>query len=243
MDAARHAEAPAGAQSDEREARDALLAAPLFRDLPSAVAAAVAAVSSVRRLRAGETLLTVGQHDGSEFYCVASGAMKVSRPAADGEMVIERILPGEFYGLAAAVCEKAREDEEAATIAADPDSTVVCVDAAAFRDVVAHRPSLTRALMLHFAAGLVAAARGGAADGAPERRIFAALLGHAEREPGTGVWRIARMPKHRELAERAGADEAAVAAAVARLIQDGVARRDYPGLVVADMARLTRLAS
>jgi hypothetical protein len=51
------------------------------------------------------------------------------------------------------------------------------------------------------------------------------------------------MPKHRELAERAGADEAAAASAVAQLIQQGVARREYPGLVIADMAGLARLAS
>ncbi len=50
------------------------------------------------------------------------------------------------------------------------------------------------------------------------------------------------MPKHRELADEAGVEEALTAGAVASLIQQGVARRDYPGLVINDMARLNELA-
>ena len=50
------------------------------------------------------------------------------------------------------------------------------------------------------------------------------------------------MPKHRELAERAGVEEAEAASAVAALIQDGVARRDYPALVINDIRRLSDLA-
>ena len=78
-------------------------------------------------------------------------------------------------------------------------------------------------------------------ESSPERRIFAALLEYVERDAVNGDWRISRMPKHRELAEKAGVDEAATAGAIAQLIQDGVARRDYPGLVIEDMAQLSRL--
>ena len=69
------------------------------------------------------------------------------------------------------------------------------------------------------------------------------LLECVARDPLSGVWRIEKMPKHRELADRAGVDEASAAGAVASLIQEGVAQRDYPGLVINDMSRLNTLAS
>ena len=58
----------------------------------------------------------------------------------------------------------------------------------------------------------------------------------------SGAWRIEKMPKHREVAQLAGVDEADAASAIAYVIQEGVARRDYPGLIIDDIARLNHLA-
>lgn len=228
---------------EDGEAKAVLAAAPLFADAPPAALNAIAAASVEKNIRAGETLFTVGQYDGQEFFYVASGRMKIARASADGAMLIEWAGAGEFYGLAAAVCGTVESSSSTATMTADKDAHVVCIDSAAFRAVVSQRPTLTKMLMQHFAAALVAAPKWREDDAAPERRIFAALLEHVERDAKSGEWRVARMPKHRELAEKAGTEEADVAAAVARLIQDGAARRDYPGLVIVDIQSLSRLAN
>lgn len=221
----------------------ALRAAAPFRDLPDAVFGAIVELAVVRNVRAGETVFTIGQYDGHEFYFVASGELKCARFDDGGEMLLQKIGRHEFFGLAAAVADAPRAEDESATLTAEAESTILCIEASAFRDVVAHRPSLSRALMLHFAREQAVASKSAVSSGAPERRIFAALLAMVERDAVSGEFRVARMPKHREIAEKAGAEEGAVANAVARLIQEGAARRDYPGLVIADMARLNRLAS
>jgi hypothetical protein len=77
---------------------------------------------------------------------------------------------------------------------------------------------------------------------APQQRIFAELLKFVARNGLSGEGRIERMPKHRELADAAGVEEAEAAGAVAALIQEGVARREYPGLVICDCDRLSKLA-
>ncbi len=227
----------------ESVALSALASAPLFADLPEPVLTAIASASVGRRVREGEALFTVGQYDGQEFYYVAAGRLKVSRASVKGAMLFEHVAKGDFFGIAAAVAGAAEDSAQGATMTAETEAQVVCIESAAFRAVVAQRPSLVKSLMLHFAAALVAAPKWREEDAAPERRIFAALMAHVERDAETGEWRIARMPKHRELAEKAGTEEAGVAAAVARLIQDGTARRDYPGLVIVDIQSLSRLAS
>jgi hypothetical protein len=98
---------------------------------------------------------------------------------------------------------------------------------------------------MHYFARAIAAgsSRAPQADASPERRVFAALMRYIERDAVKGDWRIPKMPKHRELAEASGVDEAAAAAAIAHLIQEGVARREYPGLVIEDMTRFGRFAA
>ncbi|MBY0422404.1 MAG: Crp/Fnr family transcriptional regulator [Parvularculaceae bacterium] len=233
------------ASGDLSEARiaAALRATELFRDLPDAAVDAVAAAAVEKRVRAGEAVFTVGQHDGAEFHLVVKGRVRVAKPGDGGEMLIERFVEGSLFGLAGAVADWTSPADHQATMTAEIDTEIACIDAAAFREVIAQRPSLARTLMLHFARAVAAGPSLHRDDGAPERRIFAALLKEVERDPLSGDWKVPRMPKHRELAERAGADESTVANAVARLINDGAARRDYPGLVIVDMARLNRLAS
>jgi CRP-like cAMP-binding protein len=222
---------------------NSLAAARPFLDLPAAVIASLAESSERRSYRAGEAVVALGQFDGSEAFFVESGALKAAiADRSSGAMLIEVVRPKSFFGLAEAVLGDDNPRAELTTLTAETDAEIISMDAAALRLIISQRPSLVRNLMLHFARAVADAGGGGASvDASPERRILAALMSHVQRDAVTGEWRIERMPKHRELAEESGADEALAAGAIAKLIQDGVARRNYPGLVIADMQRFSRL--
>lgn len=231
-----------GAAADE--ARTAIASSPLFEDLQDAVIDALVEAAFARRYAAGETVFSTGQFDGSEFILVADGRLKAAHSDPEsGAMVVDHAGPGDYVGLAGAVVGGDPGRLSTTTVSAEKDALVIAIDAAAFREIVGQRPTLTRNLMLHFARRLAGDIRAGADGSSPEQRIFAALIGLVERDAVAALWRIPKMPKHRELADRANVEEHAAANAVAKLIQTGVARRDYPGLVIEDMARLNKLAS
>ena len=216
-----------------------------FKNLARAVVKAVSDIAEERRYRAGETIFALGQFDGGDFLFVREGCVKASSTdASSGSMLIDEVRQGEFFALADALASEHNPRAEALTITAEEDTRLIAIDASAFRAVAAQRPTLTRNLMQYFAEMLARSGqRHAPAESSPQRRIFAALMEYIERDAITGDWRVQRMPKHRELAERAGAAEADAANAVAQLILQGVARRDYPGLVIVDMTRLNHLAS
>jgi CRP-like cAMP-binding protein len=225
-------------------ARTLLAGAPLFADLPEAIIEAIAEQSNLRHFERGEAVLSPGQFDGAEFLYLASGRLKASRAdPATGSMVVESISQGSFFALTLAVLPADEAGFSNLTILAETAVDAVFVEVEAFRALVAQRPLLARCLLLHFAR---VAAGGGAgpqaAEASPDRRVFAAVASLVRRDAVEGAWRINRMPKHRDLAEIADVAEADAASAVARLIASGVARRDYPGLVIDDMAQLNRLA-
>lgn len=235
---------PLASEQESDELASALAAAAPFADLPAPVIKAIADASMERMFAAGETIVSFGQHDGAEFYYVVRGKLKAAlADEITRAVLVEEVPAGKFFGLADAMAETAASAAEKLTLTAETDATVIAIEAAAFRGVVAQRPSLTRSLMHYFAKLLSSYGIQEAAGDSPLRRVFAALMTHVERDALTGEWRIPRMPKHREIAEEAGADENVAAAAVARLIQDGVARRDYPGLIIDDMAEFSRLAN
>ncbi len=229
-------------QNDDQSAGEAISAAAPFTGLPQAVIDQIASAASIRRYDSGETIFAAGQFDGSEFLIVSSGTVRIARADPSGAMIFENAHGGATYGLPAAVLGAEAEEPGSETLAAESECEIVAVDAESFRQIIQNRPSLTRNLMLHFAARLTGENRGAASETAPERRVYAALTALIERDAVSGDWRIARMPKHRELADKAGVDEADAANAVAMLIQSGVARRQYPGLVIDDIAQLNRLA-
>ncbi len=220
-----------------------LKGAALFSDLPLPILDAVAENSSVRRFEPGETLFSTGQFDGSDLLYVAAGRLKAVRAdSASGSMVVDVIEPGAFFALvlAALSADVARFSD--VTISAEAPSEIVFIDAEALRGLVAQRPLLARSLLLHFAKASVAGGAASAEEAAPDRRVFAAIVALVRRDAVEAVWRVEKMPKHRDLAELANVAEGDAASAVARLISSGVARRDYPGLVIDDMAQLNRLS-
>ena len=215
-----------------------------FQELPDVVLKAIADISDFRAYDASETIVSIGQYDASEFFVIIKGMLKAAwlNPQT-GAMTIEAVKLGEVFGLAAAVSALEAVSTDTLTLTAEEETEVLAVDAEGFRQIVAQRPTLTRSLMLHFATQI---AKGGlspiAPAASPEQRVYAALLELTERDASIGMWRIARMPKHRELADSADVDETVAAHAVAQLIQDGVARRDYPGLIIEDMEKMKLIA-
>lgn len=223
---------------------DALAKTPLFEGLSAAIVKSICKCADYRRYELGQTVLSQGQYDGGEFFVLLAGRMRISNVnAKTGAMLIEEFGPDDVFGLEFALSGDPDETLQRFSATAEDNLAVVAIEAVAFRTLAAQRPSLMRNVAVYLAKSLSAHRfRSMIAEAAPEQRIFAALLRFVERDGVSGAWRVPRMPKHRELADAAGVEESAAACAVAALIQEGVARRDYPGLIVADMDRLTKLA-
>ncbi len=202
----------------------------------------VANATSYRRYRDGETISSSGQYDGSEFFIVVDGAITCARlDAASGAMIVERCATGEEFGLAPAIAEKVDRDGANATLCADGETEIAVVDAAAFREILNQDDEFARDLLNYVAGRVVGAGlRAVTPESSGRQRIHEALLKLVD--VAAGGWRIARMPKHRELAEVAQVDEALTAETIAQLISNGVATRDYPGLVIDNIEELRRLA-
>ena len=233
------------AMEEQETAPDAALsAAPLFDGLPPAVVSSLREASEHRRYSAGQTVFAMGQYDGEEFLVILSGALQLNIVDADkGEMMIEDFGPGAVFGLEAAFCGDVEEICRRVAATALEDAEVLAIDIEPFRKLAASRPSLMRNIAYCLARdAAMLRYRRSPAQTPPEQRIFAALMDYVERAPTSGEWRIEKMPKHRELAEKAGVEETEAASAVAALIQDGVARRDYPALIINDIRRLNALA-
>lgn len=231
------------AQSDN--VAEALLNIPPFHDLPPAVRDIICENSDRRSYEAGQTVFSLGQYDGGEFFVVLKGRLRVSRvDAKTGAMVIEEFGPNSLFGLETALVEEDDSDCQQLAVTAEEELDLIAIDAASFRSLAGGRPSLMRNIAFYFARQLTSLRfQTSPAQAAPEQRVFAALLEYVERDAVSGKWHIQRMPKHRELADRAGVEESITANAVATLIQEGVAERDYPGLIVNDMQRLNQLAN
>lgn len=219
--------------------------APLFQDVAHAAVKAAAECSELRRYASGQTVYSMGQYDGSEFFVVLSGRMRVSLADIEtGSMIIEEFSAGQVFALELVFGGVEQDIVQKISITAEDNLALAAIDIEVFKGIAASRPTLMRNIAAHLANDLAARRfKNTTLETAPEQRVFAALLKFVERDRESGEWRVPRMPKHRELADEAGVEEAVTASAVAMLIQEGVARRDYPGLLINDMGRLNQLAS
>ena len=218
---------------------------PPFQDLPDAVLSLLCEHSERRSYGAGQTVFSLGQFDGAEFLVLLSGRLRVSViDGTTGAMLIEEIAERGIFGLEIALTLPDASLFQQIAVTAEQDCNIIALDAAEFKALAAGRPSLMRNIAVYLAEQLVGQRfRAVTPQAAPERRVYSALLECVARDAVTGHWRINKMPKHRELADRAGVEEADAADAVATLILDGVAQRDYPGLIINDMPRLNQLAN
>lgn len=217
----------------------------LFADLPQAVLNLLSENSDCRQYSAGQTVLSLGQYVGDEFFLIQEGKIRVSLlDPSTGSMMIEDFQKNTIFGLEVALCELQGDMFQRVSVTAEDNSRIIAIEAESFRSLASGRPTLMRSIALHFAGELLSMRfKTMMTQTAPERKVFSVLLEYVKRDPLTGLWRIGKMPKHRELADKAGVEEAQTASAVAALIQEGVAKRDYPGLIINDMHRLNQLAT
>ncbi len=223
---------------------DLISTASPFQGLPPAVLAAVADTAEKRTYCAGEPVFTLGQYDAQDFYLILSGSLKVAFiDHQSGAMRIDDVEKGAVFGMETSICDKCADALNQITLTAETDVALIVFYAQPFREIVSQRPSLSRNLMQYFAETL-SKTRFETMDrsSAPEQRVYAALMSFVKRDAVAGVWRVSQMPKHRELAGKANVEESIAASAVAQIIQDGVARREYPGLIINDIDRLNHLA-
>ncbi len=222
----------------------AIAAAKPFSGLSDAIVEAVAESAVARKYSAGQTVFSMGQFDGADIIVVARGQMRVSVIDAEtGSIVVDDLAPKSAFAIDLTFCGAENSVFSRLAVTAEDDLSLVFVEAEALRALAGQRPSLMRNIAHYFAEELGARRfNATTAQAAPQQRVFAQLLKFIERDNVLGVWRVPQMPKHRELADLAGVEESIAAGAVATLIQEGVAQRDYPGLVVNDMSRLNELA-
>lgn len=183
------------------------------------------------RLAAGDT--SNGAEGEGQSLFVAAGAVRAST-LSDGRIAFLDIEAGGAHGLIDAMLGRSAKPVSLLALS-DADVLILPADAA-LAAIRASGPA-AMALALHFARALDAAA--GGAD--PLRLVYRDIL-RAARPMGDALWTIDPMPRHRELAQRAGVGEEEAASAIANLVRLGVARRRYPALDIEDREALRALA-
>ena len=196
-----------------------------------------------RTLEAGETLVTIGQYDGFECYLVIAGALRqtIVSPST-GEMSLATLQAGDGAGFDVAFGESFDVAPSMGLEAAEETELLVFETASLMADISTDAAA-SLAVARYFARQVLATRCETVSEAASEQRVFAALFKLVTRDPAD-VSRhiIAEMPKHKALAEAAGVTDVEAAEAVAELLRQGIAKRDYPGLVILDYKMLHRLA-
>jgi len=199
--------------------------------LPARAQARLAALAHHAALVAGDTSNVLGE-DGLVLFVLA-GKLRISA-CADGRIAFDDSSHGAAAGLLEAV--NGQPCGPRAVLALE-DSEILVLPAAPLLAAVQTSAAASFALARRLAGALAAAQ--GAED--PLQRVFRDLL-RATRPLGEARWTVDPLPRHRELAERAGVAEQDAAAAIAHLVRLGVARRRYPALDIEDREALRALA-
>lgn len=221
----------------------------ILATLPQRELSLLAVECAWRMVSPGEILLNIGQGDtldGVTF--VVRGGVRLARSLGDGGRIVYTDVNagGQFgemsaFGIAESdLTVVAREEGLVATLAEDR-----------FLELLSREESVSRSLLCQYArllraneASATAGSGRAPLEGTGAQRVYGELLALAEPhkdEEGRECLRIARLPRHRELAARVDTTEEVVARAIADLVRDGIAVRDYPGLIVGDRSALLSL--
>ncbi|MBO6636246.1 Crp/Fnr family transcriptional regulator [Parvibaculum sp.] len=220
----------------------------ILAGLPQRELSLLAVECTWRAVAPNEILLNLMQGDtlgGVTF--VVSGGVRLARSVGDGGRVIYTDVNagGQFgersiFGIA----------ESDLTVVAREEGLVASLSEARFLDLLSREESVSRSLLCQYAkllrdrevSGLRESAP--AVEGTGAQRVYGELLALAEPHKnvdGREGLRIAKLPRHRELAARLDTTEEVVARAIADLVREGIAVRDYPGLIVGDRTALLSL--
>ncbi len=215
-----------------------------FVDLPIPVLEKIATASERRTILANETLYTIGQYDAFECIAICTGSVRITRASRiNGDMSIEVVEAGGVIGLDMVLGDN-RDVGSAIAIEAIEETSFIGIESDALLEAISNSVEANAGLVRYFAGVSIKHSFGEADAIGAQRRIFSALLALVERaELPTGGYYIAEMPKHRELAEIAGVTDVEAAEAVATLLRQGIATRDYPGLKIENYLALEKLAT
>jgi CRP-like cAMP-binding protein len=98
-------------------------------------------LSKKRHVKAGEVICKEGDA-GGDFYVIASGSVRISADALEGEKEIAQLSQGQFFGEMAAI----NGDRRVATCTAISDVELVVFPAAAVEKVLSEYPAAREAL-------------------------------------------------------------------------------------------------
>lgn len=222
----------------------------IFFDLAPKEIALLAAECRWSRFARGDVIVSAGQGAAGDVMFIVRGSVRLARPTGpSGRIAYTDIEAGGQFGEMSLF---GVNDTDLTAIARE-DGVVAILPERAFVELLGREESVSRALLCQYAALLRAreAAGGGAGEDMPgatdAQRIYGELLALAEPRAANGDLKpglfIARLPRHRELADRLSTTEEVVAGAIAELVRLGLAEREYPGLLIGDEAALRRLCA
>jgi CRP-like cAMP-binding protein len=223
-------------------AEELLRTTPIFSRLNPADRQTIAAVSTVREFKRGETIFD--QDSPSEaFYAITAGRVKIFKLMPNGkDLILEVFGPGDPLGAVAAYMGRPFP----ATASALEDTTCVVIPRPAFFRLLEQHPSLVRGLLLGLTTRLVeltnrlAELTGGRIE--PRfARLFLKLadqMGRSER----GGFFIPLALSRQELADMTGTTIETCIRIMSRWGKQDIVRTDKDGFFVVDRKALEALA-
>jgi CRP-like cAMP-binding protein len=227
---------------DDRFAVEALARCPLFANADERILSSIANRLRRRRFRRGEVIMHQGD-PGDSLHVVASGAVKIVLPSAEGEeAIIATLRPGDFFGELALLDGAPRS----ATATSLEQSEMLVLPRAVFMDLLDNLPGLRDALL----AGLARELR--RLTGHVEELHFLDLAGRlamrltrlaTEAEPDAeGSVRLDWPYTQSDLAAMIGGTRQSVNRLLSQLVDEGLITIEHDALVVTDINRLARRA-
>ncbi|MCL3862881.1 Crp/Fnr family transcriptional regulator [Actinotalea sp. K2] len=235
---------PPGPHSCPRPVRlDVLARAPYFAGLSPEALDAVERRTRERAYGPGETVHRIGD-DAGYLFVLASGQVKVVRPATDSQdVLVDVVSPGGLVGSLAALGDTTYPD----TAETLTPACALSLSAADFRAVLREHPQVALAVLDDVARRLEQAhdALRRMAGASVESRVASTLLTLAravgEERPGGGT--LLQVPLTRtDLASMTGATPESVSRVMSRLRGEGIIDTGRRWTALVDHGRLTRLA-
>ncbi|GGD13615.1 hypothetical protein GCM10011342_22990 [Aquisalinus flavus] len=216
---------------------------PLFCHLPEAVLTALAMAATEKNVAPGEMVFSAGQYESDDLICCIAGrGQMTSGDGVDGSITRRLFAEGDVLGLEF-ILAGLPELGSAIGLQAETEMRLLLIDSDIFREAISSSHQMAVVLLREMTRRVLGQSMGYAAvDKGAMGRIAKALFGLAERSQSNGHWRIATMPRHRDLGLLANAGEKDAAEAVARLIGMHILKRDYPGMMITDYPALMAIA-
>ncbi len=227
---------------DDTFAVQALARCPLFANADERILQSIANKLRRRRFRRGEVIMHQGD-PGDSLHVVASGAVKIVLPSAEGEeAIIATLRPGDFFGELALLDGAPRS----ATATSLEQSEMLVLPRAVFMDLLDNLPGLRDALL----EGLARELR--RLTGHVEELHFLDLAGRLamrltrlanEAEPDAeGSVRLDWPYTQSDLAAMIGGTRQSVNRLLSELVDEGLITIEHDALVVVDVNLLARRA-